>query len=185
MTTGRINQVTIVCLAAGLKAPTAQTACKASRMNYKEGAPRCPAASSGCTKHTHSPATIQLPPLSSSKNCPHQPHLGVATAVRCCISFSRGGNPSSVTPEGGYRLGPAPKDLAGYIGKLPTIHRPHKRLLARANRACAPPKALVTPPAHARLLCPWPIERELLRPNSHADESERRLPPFRGRNRLP
>jgi hypothetical protein len=84
---------------------------------------------------------------------------------------SGGGNPSPVTPKGGYRLGPAPKDLAGMmaIGHAPTdpksarwlvptglllpfASRPHRRNQAAVQQA----KKNNAAPGSSRANGAWP-----------------------------
>ena len=128
MTTGRINQVTI------LRRPTTgvegrQTPRKGQSSQQEGSAPKHSPArrdshQSPKARTAAAHRTIQLPPLSSPKDGPPKtrshPPKGAATGLS--IRLSGGGYLPPVTPEGGYRHGLTPDCLAGMLanGHQPT-----------------------------------------------------------------
>src|SRR2546423_7442328 len=127
MTTGRINQVTILhprgLLVGGAawKKPPEGLDLLRGRSALREE--ERPVQGTQQAELEERPRTIHLPPLSSPKDVPPQRRSGWKAATPCHIGPSGGGSPLPVTPrKGGYRSRPTPEDLAGTvaIGQPPT-----------------------------------------------------------------
>ncbi len=131
MTTGRINQVTIL-----EPGPEPGQPLIAQRQNcYRKGGAEAPPAL-GCRRPK--PANTAGP-----SDCPH--YISQETVRRTCarapgavtqysMHLPRGGYHSPVTLEGGYRLGLTPKCLVDRFSHRPLILRLHRCLTAEAVR---------------------------------------------------
>lgn len=129
MTTGRINQVTILTGIPGIAAT------KSRELPVKEArsAPRLGRARRRNARPEHSerrvtacePLTIQLPPLKFSRNGPPQNDAGPvrATCHLRHIFLQRGISSTCHAPRDGYRLRSSPKFVSSSAGDQPIIHR--------------------------------------------------------------
>ena len=127
MTTGRINQVTIVSLGASRHAKKGDLGTEGarpegralSRYQGRGRTIRCgsqPEPHWGAEAHQERRRAIQMPPLSSPKDGPPQRvkgHDPKGSAPRCDIRLSREGYQLPVTPGSGYGLRLTPECLLG------------------------------------------------------------------------
>ena len=128
MTTGRINQVTILSRAPeGHGRPPAEQAAEQCTRRAALERPRLGSRSRGYDRF---PSTIQLPPLCSPRGGPQHNRSGARRRHRVSHTTLRRRLPSAGHAQGGYRPGLAPKCLAENGGHRPVIHRPlqHWRL---------------------------------------------------------
>ena len=110
MTTGRINQVTILRLRRPAKAKhCAEQHAEAYRMNYKEGTQGV--FGSGpvsrkpwCDARSHPIAPTEFP----KEQAAAEPDGRKSASQTCCMCSSRGGNSYFATPKGGCKLEPTP-----------------------------------------------------------------------------
>ncbi len=128
MTTGRINQVTILSRAPeGRGRPPAERAAEQCTRRAALERPRLGSRSRGCDRF---PSTIQLPPLCSPRGGPRHGRSGARRRHGVSHTTLRRRLPSAGHAQGGYQPGLAPKCLAENGGHRPVIHRPlqHWRL---------------------------------------------------------
>jgi len=150
MTTGRINQVTILSRAPeGRGRPPAEQAAEQCTRRAALERPRLGSRSRGCNRF---PSTIQLPPLCSPRGGPRHGRSGARRRHRVSHATLRRRLLSAGHAQGGYQPGLAPKCLEENGGHRPVIHRPlrHWRL--------SPPD-FRTPLASS-----WPVRASGLKP---------------------
>jgi hypothetical protein len=137
MTTGRINQVTILNARPGTRGPPRQpNPPKRADVVKPEGPGHGVAGRPGTVPfplRKGSRQAIQLPPLSSPRSGPPQKWVGPGEGAppNCNIHPSRGGRRSPVTsrdPEASQRLLTTayPQTSDEIFSQRPTIHRPHR-----------------------------------------------------------
>jgi len=128
MTTGRINQVTILSRAPkGLSRPPAE---QVAEQCTRRAALERPCLGSRSRGYNRFPDTIQLPPLCSPRDGPQHIRSGARRRHGVLHATLRRRLLSAGHAQGGYQPGLAPKCLADNGGHRPVIHRPlqHWRL---------------------------------------------------------
>ena len=136
MTTGRINQVTILTPLQRTEAPIrGETPRREQSSSLEGGGSRAHLDPPGLPElRLHGfPGIIQLPPLSSPKDGPPHGCSGPKPIPVCDMRPSGGGYLPPVTSEDGYRLGLTPKCLKDKGSHRPIIHRLHQSPPARAD----------------------------------------------------